>query len=71
VVQEPSHWSAHRDLANEYGFGVFDVDPGLPGGTTSIRFTYYGTTLGSANYAPADAITLVRPRRPLRAGPDR
>ena len=28
VTQEPSHWSAHRDLVNEYGFGVFDVDPG-------------------------------------------
>ncbi|MEO5899433.1 MAG: hypothetical protein ABIR68_04790 [Ilumatobacteraceae bacterium] len=39
VLQEPSHWSAHRDLVNEYGFGVFDVDPGRPGGTTTITFT--------------------------------
>src|SRR5262245_23790719 len=63
VLQEPSHWSAHRDLVNEYGFGVFDVDPGRPGGTTSITFTYYGTTLGSRDYAPRDTITLTRPRR--------
>ena len=45
VLQEPSHWSAHRDLVNEYGFGVFDVDPGMPGGLTSITFTYYGLSL--------------------------
>jgi hypothetical protein len=63
VLQEPSHWSAHRDLVNEYGFGVFDLDPGRPGGTTSITFTYYGTTLGSSQYLPQDTITLTRPRR--------
>jgi hypothetical protein len=61
-LDEPSHWSAHRDLVNEYGFGVFDVDPGRPGGKTSITFTYYGTTLGSPTYAPHDSITLTRPR---------
>jgi len=63
VLQEPSHWSAHRDLRNEYGFGVFDVDPGRPGGTTTISFTYYGTTLNSATYTAQDQITLTRPRR--------
>jgi hypothetical protein len=62
VLQEPSHWSAHRDLTYEYGFGVFDVDPGVPDGTTSITFTYYGATLGSSDYRPRDGITLVRPR---------
>ena len=62
VLQEPSHWSAHRDLVNEYGFGVFDVDPGPPGGNTTITFTYYGTTLGSATYTPQDSIVLTRPR---------
>ncbi|MCU1380819.1 MAG: uncharacterized protein JWN29_3802 [Acidimicrobiales bacterium] len=62
VTDEPSHWSAHRDLVNEYGFGVFDVDPGRPGGTTSITFTYYGTTAGSATYRPLDTVTLTRPR---------
>jgi hypothetical protein len=63
VLQEPSHWSAHRDLVNEYGFGVFDVEPHAPGGTTTITFTYYGTTLGSSDYTALDTITLVRPRR--------
>ena len=66
VLQEPSRWSAHRDLVNEYGFGVFDVDPGRPGGFTSIRFTYYGTSLGNPTYTPSDTITLVRPRRGTR-----
>jgi hypothetical protein len=63
VLQEPSDWSAHRDLTYEYGFGVFDVDPGEPGGTTSITFSYYGSTLGSPDYQPRDGITLVRPRK--------
>jgi hypothetical protein len=62
VLQEPSDWSAHRDLTYEYGFGVFDVDPGTAGGTTSITFTYYGAVLGSNDYEPRDGITLVRPR---------
>ncbi len=62
VTDEPSHWSAHRDLVNEYGFGVFDVDPGTAHGTTTITFTYYGTTLGSSTYTPQDSITLTRPR---------
>jgi hypothetical protein len=63
VLQEPSHWSAHRDLVNEYGFGVFDVEPDAGGGQTTITFTYHGTTLGSPNYTPQDTITLTRPRR--------
>jgi hypothetical protein len=62
VLLEPSDWSAHRDLTYEYGFGVFDVDPGRPGGTTSITFTYYGTTRDHADYLPRDGITLIRPR---------
>jgi hypothetical protein len=67
VLDEPSDWSAHRDLTYEYGFGVFDVDPGRPGGTTSINFTYYGAVLdtrdGAAGYQPRDRVTLVRPRK--------
>ena len=62
VPDEPSDWSAHRDMMNEYGFGVFDLDPGVPGGKTTITFTYYGTTLGSPMYRALDSITLVRPR---------
>lgn len=62
VVNEPSHWSAVRDLTHEYGFGVFDVDPGEEGGTTSISFTYYGTVLGSPSYQPYDTVVLTRPR---------
>ncbi len=42
---------------------MFDVDPGQPGGNTTIQFTYYGTTLGSSVYTPHDQVTLTRPRR--------
>jgi hypothetical protein len=37
------------------------VDPGTPGGKTSITFTYYGTTLGSSDYQPLDQVKLTRP----------
>jgi hypothetical protein len=67
VLQEPSAWSAHRDLTYEYGFGVFDVDPGTPKGMTSITFTYYGASAGMADYAPRDSITLTRPRSDRRS----
>jgi hypothetical protein len=62
VLREPSHWSAHRDLTYEYGFGVFDIDPGTAGGTTSMTFTYYGSKFRENDYQPRDGITLVRPR---------
>ena len=62
VLLEPSDWSAHRYLTYEYGCGVFDVDPGRPGGRTSITFTYYGTTRDDDHYLPRDGITLTRPR---------
>jgi len=63
VLDEPSHWSAVRDLTHEYGFGVFDLDPGKKGGDTSLTFTYYGTVLGSPTYQPYDKVVLTRPRR--------
>jgi 3',5'-cyclic AMP phosphodiesterase CpdA len=41
-VMEEAVWSAYRDVEHPYGFAAFDVDPGTaPGGTTSIRVTYY------------------------------
>lgn len=62
VVNEPSHWSAVRDLTHKHGFGVFDLDPGEEGGTTTISFTYFGTVLGSASYQPYDTVVITRPR---------
>jgi hypothetical protein len=38
---EDATWSAKRDPATGYGIAVFDVDPGHPGGHTTITVTYY------------------------------
>ena len=62
--------AAHRDdhVRGAGPFGVFDVDPGEPGGTTTITFTCCGTTFGSAAYRSLDTITLTRPRPQTRSG---
>src|SRR6202044_474565 len=38
---EDAPWSARRDTSTGYGIAVFDVDPGAPGGQTSITVTQY------------------------------
>ena len=38
---EDAIWSAQRDTSTGYGIAVFDVDPGFPGGKTSITISYY------------------------------
>ena len=38
---EDAIWSARRDTQTGYGIAVFDVDPGTPGGPTSITIRYY------------------------------
>jgi hypothetical protein len=35
-VTENASWSAVRDPDHPYGFAAFDLDPGRPGGATSI-----------------------------------
>jgi Calcineurin-like phosphoesterase/Purple acid Phosphatase, N-terminal domain len=67
---EVATWSAVRDPNATYpwGIGVFDVDPGTPGGNTSITMTYYHTpaaTASNLNPSPIvyDTFTAVRPRR--------
>lgn len=52
-VTEEAPWSAFRDRDNPYGFIAFDVDPGRPGGSTSIKATHY------AVYGPFSALTVV------------
>jgi 3',5'-cyclic AMP phosphodiesterase CpdA len=66
---EVATWSAVRDPNTTYpwGIGVFDVDPGQPGGNTSITMTYYHTPAAtSTNLNPApivyDTFTATRPR---------
>jgi hypothetical protein len=72
---EDATWSAMRDPATGYGVAVFDLDPGEPGGETSITVTYYhaagadpanpGTGAAGApnpDYTPFETFTLARPR---------
>ncbi|SOJ54723.1 hypothetical protein MSIMFB_02216 [Mycobacterium simulans] len=61
-VVEDAPWSAFRDRDNPYGFGVFDVDPGPPGGNTSIKATYYAVTGPFGGVTMIDQFTLTKPR---------
>jgi hypothetical protein len=38
---EDAIWSARRDTDTGYGIAVFDLDPGEPGGKTTITMRYY------------------------------
>lgn len=38
---EDAIWSARRDTGTGYGIAVFDFDPGVAGGETSITIRYY------------------------------
>ncbi|HEY7011261.1 MAG TPA: metallophosphoesterase family protein [Streptosporangiaceae bacterium] len=72
---EDAPWSAKRDTSTGYGIAVFDVDPGVPGGHTSIKITQYhalgadpvNPTTGAAgaptpDYTEFETFTLIRPR---------
>jgi hypothetical protein len=52
-----------RDMENPCGFVAFDVDPGGPGGMTSITATYYAVNGVFGAAVPVDKFTLTRPRR--------
>lgn len=62
-VLEDAPWSAFRDRDNPYGFAAFDVDPGRPGGNTSIKATHYALRGPSGEVAVIDEFTLTKPRR--------
>jgi len=61
-VQEEAPWSTFRDPDNPYGFVAFDLDPGQPGGQTSIVATYYAVRGPFGDLVAVDRFTLVRPR---------
>ena len=61
-VTEDAVWSGTRDAAHSYGFASFDVDPGRPGGTTSITVTYHEVVGPYGTLAPFETFTLTRPR---------
>jgi len=62
-VVEEAPWSAFRDSQNPYGFVAFDVDPGSPGGNTSIKATHYAVDGPYAQISSIEEFTLTRPRR--------
>lgn len=70
-VEEPAPWSVFRDTENPCGFAVFDVDPGVPGGLTSISATYYAVNGLPGAAIPVDKFTLTRPRQDSAAQPRR
>jgi hypothetical protein len=59
---EDAPWSAFRDRDNPYGFVVFDVDPGQPGGNTSINATHYAVTGPFGAMTTVEQFTLTKPR---------
>lgn len=61
-VMEDAPWSAFRDLDNPYGFAAFDVDPGQPGGNTSITATHYALSGPHGAATTVDQFTLTKPR---------
>ncbi|BDB43210.1 hypothetical protein Mkiyose1665_40860 [Mycobacterium kiyosense] len=61
-VMEDAPWSAFRDRDNPYGFVAFDVDPGVSGGSTSIKATYHVVTGPYGATRAVDQFTLTKPR---------
>jgi 3',5'-cyclic AMP phosphodiesterase CpdA len=61
-VAEDAPWSAFRDRDNAYGFVAFDVDPGRPGGNTSITATHYALSGLLGAVTEVERFTLTKPR---------
>ncbi len=64
---EDAIWSARRDAATGYGIAVFDLNPGEPGGKTSITMHYYHAVgaehLPTSDYELFDAMVMAKQRR--------
>jgi hypothetical protein len=64
---EDAIWSARRDTVSGYGIGVFDVDPGMPGGKTTITMRYYHAAGADRTPTPTyelfDTIVITKDRR--------
>ncbi|RMI29083.1 purple acid phosphatase family protein [Nocardia stercoris] len=62
-VLEDAPWSAFKDADHSYGFCCFDVDPGVRGGNTTMKATYYAVpTDASGELKAVDTFTLTRRR---------
>ncbi len=62
TATEVADWSYYRDAVSPYGFATFDVDPGAPGGLTSITVRYFHTTVVGAAPLLVESFVLQRPR---------
>ncbi len=64
---EDAIWSARRDTVTGYGIAVFDVEPELPDGKTSITMRYYHAVgadrTPTSQYDLFDTMVLVKDRR--------
>jgi hypothetical protein len=64
---EDAIWSARRDTDTGYGIAVFDLDPGSPGGKTSITISYYhalgADRAATSNYELFEKVVLAKARR--------
>lgn len=62
-VEEEAPWLAFRDVEHPCGLVVFDVDPGEPGGQTTMTGHYLAVQGPFGDTAVVDRFTLTRPRR--------
>jgi 3',5'-cyclic AMP phosphodiesterase CpdA len=64
---EDAVWSARRDTDTGYGIAVFDLDPGSPGGKTSITISYFhalgADRVATSNYDLFETVVLAKARR--------
>ena len=64
---EDAIWSARRDTATGYGIAVFDLDPGVESGKTSITMHYYHAVgadrTPTSDYELFDTVVLAKDRR--------
>jgi Calcineurin-like phosphoesterase/Purple acid Phosphatase, N-terminal domain len=64
---EDAVWSAQRDTGTGYGIAVFDLDPGVPGGKTSITVRYYhapgADKVPTSDYELFETVVLAKERR--------
>jgi len=64
---EDAIWSARRDTETGYGIAVFDLDPGVPGGKTTITMRYYhapgADQVATQKYELFETLMLAKDRR--------
>jgi hypothetical protein len=64
---EEAIWSARRDTATGYGIAVFDLDPGIARGKTSITIRYYHAAgadrIPTSNYDLFETVVLAKATR--------